>query len=160
MEQQVYKWWIVGQDRERLWANDWPLLRFLFGTWRSISSLTNLDHPGTVPIFSFKSVRARACSRDSFISFSRFPTAGTEILSTFNRNARCGLRKSWRWNHKTLDCVPALAVRLVKRWVLSWPGVHRLRALEGATLRLVIKDNKSHLFLRVNRHVLDQVMAS
>ena len=55
--------------------------------------------------------------------------------------------ESWRWNHKTLDCVPALAVRLVKRWVLSWPGVHRLRALEGATLGLVIKDNKSHLFL-------------
>ena len=38
-------------------------------------------------------------------------------------------RESWRWNHKTLDYVPALAVILVKRWVLSWPGVHRQRAL-------------------------------
>ena len=38
-------------------------------------------------------------------------------------------RESWRWNHKTLDYVPALAVILVKRWVLSWPGVIRQRAL-------------------------------
>ena len=28
------------------------------------------------------------------------------------------------------------SLKSVKRWVLSWPGVHRLRALEGATLGL------------------------